>query len=87
MPFDRVEAIDMKHKHESEILAQVVEITRAKKVEATADEEAALRHLEEFRKRSEQDAVLMAKVNEKRRREQALLEQARGHMVETQAVV
>ncbi|MCJ1253432.1 hypothetical protein MMC24_001243 [Lignoscripta atroalba] len=85
-PSDRTESIDMKHKHESDILLQLMKITRAMPVEATADEEEELQQLEEQRKRSEQDALRMAEVNEKRRREQALLQQARGNIAGNQAL-
>ncbi|MCJ1485642.1 hypothetical protein MMC06_005817 [Schaereria dolodes] len=85
-PFDRAETIDMKHKHESDILSQLLSITQATPVVATPDEVVELRQLEDQRKRSEQDALMMAGVNEKRRREQALLQQARGSVAENEAV-
>ena len=76
----------MKHKHESDILSQLLSITQATPVVATPDEVVELRQLEDQRKRSEQDALMMAGVNEKRRREQALLQQARGSVAENEAV-
>lgn len=76
----------MKYKHESEILATLIIITKATAVVATPEEEAELQGLEEHRKRGLQDAERMAKVNERRRREKSLLQAARGDVGKTQAL-
>ncbi|MCJ1448437.1 MAG: hypothetical protein MMC23_008952 [Stictis urceolatum] len=75
---ERIETIDMKHKHESDILRSLMEITGAEDTKATAEEELDLRQLAEDRIRSEQDRVRSRLDLESRRREAQLLEQARG---------
>ena len=74
----RKEVIDMQHKHESEILKQVMELTQATQVRATPEEEAEMQESGEQRKRSAQDVLRNAKLNEQKRQEKALLEQARN---------
>ena len=74
----RTEVIDIKHKHESEILQQVMELTKATPVRATPEEEAEMQELQEQKKRSAQDMLRNARLNEQKRQEKALLEQARG---------
>ena len=81
VPWDRVEAIDMKHKEEEEILQRLMEITKAKAVIASAEEEAELRELEEQQRKSERDREAVREYNKKVRQEKALLEQARGELV------
>ena len=68
----------MKGKHEREILNSLLEITRARKVEATEEEAAELAQLEEQQRRSDVDKERTARVIEVERREKMLLEQARG---------
>ena len=68
----------MKGKHEREILDSLLEITRARKVEATEEEAAELAQLEEQQQRSDVDKERTARVIEVERREKMLLEQARG---------
>ena len=77
---ERTEVIDMKDQHESEILKRVMELTGATPVSATAEEVAEMEELGVQQKRSAQDRMRMAKVNEQKRQEQALLDQARGTM-------
>ena len=77
-PFERVQSIDMKHRHEEEILEQVMHITKAIKVIPSPEEELELRQLEDQRDRSQRDAETTRLYNEKVRREKALLEQARS---------
>lgn len=74
----RTEVIDMKYKHESEILQQVMELTKAAPVRATPEEEAEMQELQEQKKRSTQDMLRNERLNEQKRQEKALLEQARG---------
>jgi len=77
-PWERVEAIDMKHKKPEEILERLMEVTRAQAVVASGEEEVEVRELEEQRLRSERDREEVMAYNEKVRQERALLEQARG---------
>lgn len=77
-PWDRTEIIDMKHKHESEILNQLIEKTGAIAYEPSADEVAELEEVAEDKRRRERDREREAKFNEAKRQELALLEQARG---------
>ena len=78
--WDRVEAIDMKHKKEEAILERLMEVTHAQAVMATAEEEVQLRDLEEQRRNSERVRENVMAYNEKARQERALLEQARGEL-------
>ena len=82
-PTDRVATIDMKHKHESEILSRLLELTKAKPYEASPDELAELRDVDVEKIRSERDREAQAKLNEIRRREKALLDLARGGVEST----
>lgn len=67
----------MKHKHWTDILAEFTRAVDGKQVEATPEDEQALEELKEARSRSERDAKVQKEVLRKRRREQAILEQAR----------
>ena len=77
-PSDRIESINIKHRHESEILSRLMELTKAVPIVATPEEEAQLRQLEDDNVKSQQDAQRSAEINERRRREAAVLDQARG---------
>ncbi|CAD6574231.1 MAG: hypothetical protein ASARMPRED_006611 [Alectoria sarmentosa] len=77
-PAARIETIDMKHKHESEILSRLLELTRGITYEASPDELAELRDVDEEQKRSERDREAQARLNEIERQEKALLDLARG---------
>ncbi|KAL9037368.1 MAG: hypothetical protein Q9214_005735, partial [Letrouitia sp. 1 TL-2023] len=76
--FDRTEVIEMKHRHERDILSDLLELTRALPVVPSADAEVELRQINEDKKRSEEDRVRNAAYMEQKRHEKALLEQARG---------
>lgn len=76
--FERTETIDMKHRHESEILSELMDLTKATPVVATAEEEAELQELADQEKRSESDRARNAAYTEQKRQEKALLDQARG---------
>lgn len=67
-----------------EILADLLRITKAVTVEATAEEREQLAELEEMRTRSEQDSRLGKELMAKRKREEALLAQARGEIAADQ---
>jgi large subunit ribosomal protein MRP49 len=77
-PIERIVTINMKHRHESEILSQLLTITKAVPVEPTQEELVQLKELEEQRVLSEKDRQRSHAVNEKRRRAEAMLAQARG---------
>ena len=77
-PVERVETIDMKHKSESQILDELIRMTGAIQLEPTEAEKDELRLLEEQRVRSERDSKAAAEKRAKVKREQQLLEQARG---------
>ena len=74
----RVETIDMKHKSESEILSRLLELTKAMPYEATPDELAELRDVEDYNRKSTRDRAAQSKLNQIKKQEQALLDQARG---------
>ncbi len=74
----RTEVIDMKYKHESEILKQVMDLTKATQVRATPEEQAEIQALGEQKRRSTQDMVRNAKLNDQIRQEKELLKQARA---------
>ena len=75
---DRIETIDMKHKHESEILSRLLELTNGIPYEASADELAELRDVDDEKRRSDKDREAQARLNEVKRQEKALLDLARG---------
>ena len=77
-PAKRISTIDMKHKHESEILSRLLELTKGKQYEASPDELSELRDVDDERKRSERDREAQARLNEIKRQEKALLDLARG---------
>ncbi|KAL9101644.1 MAG: hypothetical protein Q9163_003119 [Psora crenata] len=74
----RIETIDMKHKHESEILHMLTKLTGAVPYEPSQEEVADLEEVKENVRRSRRDSERQAGLNETKRREAALLEQARG---------
>ena len=77
-PWERVEAIDMKHQKPEQILERLIEVTRAQPVLASAEDEAELRQLENERGRIEKDRERGMAEKEKAKREREMLEQARN---------
>ncbi|KAL8951573.1 MAG: hypothetical protein Q9222_002458 [Ikaeria aurantiellina] len=77
-PFQRIETIDMKHRHESDILTELLDLTKAVPIVATPEEAAELEAIASEEKRCEMDRVRNAEYTEKKRQEKALLDQARG---------
>lgn len=75
----------MKHEDETNILASVLQLTKAVPVNATAEELAEMQQLKEEKERGKQDQLRNAKLNEQKRQEKALLEQARGVIAATEA--
>ena len=68
----------MKHKHESEILSHLLELTKGQPYEMTTEERMELREVEDFKRSSSRDREAQARLNEVRRQEQALLDSARA---------
>lgn len=79
-PADRVETINMTHSTSAEILEAFKGLTKGIEVQPTAEEKEELRLLEEQRARSARDAKVSADVRARKKREEMLLEQARGDM-------
>jgi large subunit ribosomal protein MRP49 len=79
-PTERIAAINIKHTHESQILSQLLTITKAVPVEPTEEELEQTRELEEQQRLSEQDSKRSQAVNAKRKRTEAMLAQARGEV-------
>lgn len=75
--FETTKSINMKHKHESKILDELMKLVSGKQVEATAEEQEELKELAEERARSDQDRVKQAAVLASRRRQAEILAQAR----------
>ena len=80
---DRIATIDMKHKHESEILSRLLELTKGTPYEATPEELDELKEVDVEKRRSQRDRDAQAKLNEVRRQEKALLDLARGRIQAT----
>lgn len=83
---ERAEAIEMKHRHESEILDRLMKVTRAVQVQPTEEEELELRQMEEERIKSEEDRRRMAAVTAQRLREKELMAQARASIAGAEAM-
>lgn len=77
---ETTQIINMRNRTRYDILAQLINVTKAKPVRATPEEERQIRDMEEFEARSEEDRQRMAKVNEERKKEEAILTQARGEV-------
>ncbi|KAL8655198.1 MAG: hypothetical protein Q9210_001027 [Variospora velana] len=76
--FERTETINMKHKHEWDVLSELMDLTKATPVAATPGEATELQQLANEEKRSAADRARNAAYTEQRRQEKALLDQARG---------
>ncbi|KXT16825.1 hypothetical protein AC579_6792 [Pseudocercospora musae] len=79
-PEERVETLNMKNYTSSEILDAVVKLTKAYPVEPTPEDLEEMQKLEEQRIRSARDSKLSQEVRARVKREQQLLEQARGNI-------
>ncbi|KAL8674715.1 MAG: hypothetical protein Q9168_000873 [Polycauliona sp. 1 TL-2023] len=77
-PFERTVTIEMKHRHESEILAELLSLTKASPVEPSREEEVELEKLAEEERQGGLDRARNAAYTEQKRQEKALLDQARG---------
>ncbi|GAB7349212.1 hypothetical protein MBLNU459_g8137t2 [Dothideomycetes sp. NU459] len=77
-PADRTATIDMTGRASSDILAEFLRVTNAEPVVPTPEETEQLRVHEEAMARSARESKISADVRENKRREAALLAQARG---------
>lgn len=77
---ERVVTINMKHRHESEILSQLMALTTAVPVQATPEEVELMDALEKARQKSERDQAMNAAFNEAKKRKEAILAAARSGM-------
>ena len=75
--WQRTEVIDMRHKHESEILKQLVELTGAIPCQQSAEDTARLEKVAEDSKSRSKARERQSRINERRKYEEALLQQAR----------
>ncbi len=74
----RVQMVDMKHKHENEILERLMVLGEGRQVEATEEEREKMRLLEEERRFAMRDREEQREVNRVRKEEKKLLELAAG---------
>lgn len=77
---ERVVTINMKHRHESEILSQLMALTTAMPIKATPEEVEMLDTLEKAQAKSEMDKAKNAAFNAAKKREEAILAAARSGM-------
>ncbi|KAI4177341.1 MAG: hypothetical protein LQ343_000321 [Gyalolechia ehrenbergii] len=77
-PFERTKTINMKHRHESDILSELMGLTKATPVVATPKEAVELQKLVDEEKRAALDRARNAAYTDQKRQEKALLDQARG---------
>ena len=77
---ERVEEIPMKNRTNSEILQDLVRVTKAYPVEPTEAERQEMRALEEQTIQSERASALSLEVRQRVKREKELLEQAKGDL-------
>ena len=76
---DRIETIDIKYKHENDILSRLLELTHGVPYEITPEERAELEEVKDYQTDRERDRARQAKLNETKREEQRLLNLARGN--------
>ncbi|KAL8983138.1 MAG: hypothetical protein Q9205_002541 [Flavoplaca limonia] len=77
-PFERTVTIEMKHRHESEILSELLSLTKASPVEPLPEDKAELEKLAEEERQAGLDRARNAAYTEQKRQDKALLDQARG---------
>ena len=75
---ERTEIVNMKRRTESQILARVMEITKAKEVHPTKEELRQVQELKEFRERAEADAKRQNAYLAKMKREKDIMDRARA---------
>ena len=74
---ETTQVINMKNKHSSAILDELLHLVEAREVEPTTEEQQQLDELAEQRRRSDYDRDVMARVIAAKRREQEFLDQAK----------
>jgi large subunit ribosomal protein MRP49 len=79
-PTDRVETINMKNRTNSEILQDLVKLTKAYPIQPTEEEKEQLRSLEQQRIRSERDRKQVLEYRARVAREKQILEQGRNDL-------
>lgn len=77
---ERIATINIKHQSETGILTQLMSITKAQPVYPTQEELDKMSELEEQRNLSEKNSQMSKALNEKRRRRDAMLAQARSEV-------
>ncbi len=77
---ERTETIDMKHREDSEILASLLQLTKAKVLKPTQEELQQIREVEEWNAVLAKEAQQNAEFLTKKKREEAILIQARGEV-------
>lgn len=77
---ERTERVTLTDRTSDEILQTLLRVTKAMPVVATPEETEELQSLEEARLRSLREGEISLKVREKKKREEALLAQARGEI-------
>jgi large subunit ribosomal protein MRP49 len=75
---ERVESINMRSYTNSEILDALVNLTKAQPVEPTAEDLEEVERLHQQRIASERDSKMALELRAKQKREQQILQQARG---------
>lgn len=79
-PTERIQTIEMKFRSNSQILDELMRITKAYPIEPTAEEKEEIKFFEEQAVRSEKDRTMMRDVRARIKREKELLDQARGDL-------
>ena len=74
---ERLQSIDMKFRDESEILAELLKITKGRTAQVTEEDEMQLQESNQLQSKTEQDRTRSRLVLEAKMREKRLLEQAR----------
>jgi len=70
----------MKGRTESEILARLMDVTKAKVVRATLDEQRMIKEIEEHKARTDKDRAIQAVDTARKKREKAILAKAQGEV-------
>lgn len=77
-PSETVNTISIKHKNETDILSELLHMTKAQRYETTAYDIEQLKEIKDFEARSQSDRRQQTSLNRKRDEEKAMLEKARG---------
>ena len=85
-PTERTEEIAMANRTPGEILEDLLRVTKGTVVQPTEQDREDLEMLQQARLRSGRDSKLSLEVRERKKREEALLAQARGEIASGEAV-